>query len=633
MAAEPPRRRPRRGSLERPVSTRIYRAAWLAVAVPLLVAAFSVGRPDALPEPDVRPFFDEATAVQFASVLTTRFPDRSPGALGADGAANWVAQTFRDYDFDVERQEFTAEVPGEGELNFVNVIAVAPRAGGDVAPSQEAIVVMAHRDNLGVAPGVTDNGSGTAALLELARDIGDASLTHPFVFVSTDGGAYGGLGAEEFAERSRFADRTVAVVNLDTLGGHGSPRIAFTGDNSRVPNPTLLATAEASVRQQAGAAPTYPNALTQLVDLAFPFSLFEQAPFLTRGKSAVTLTVGSERPPEPQSDNFGNLDRERLGTMGRSAQALLGSLDEAVEVAQGTDSYVYLGTRHVHGWTIQFVLLLALVPFLAATIDLFARCRRRHIALAPALRSYASRLGVWLFAGGLFALFVAAGLLPSGADRPPALDSNAATNWPVTVLAALLGLSALGWLVARPRLAPTRSVSRPEELGGHLAAMLALAVVALVVAATNPYTLVFVLPSLHAWLWLPQLSDRRAWARVAVYLAGFAGPLLLLGSFAFRYALGFDAPWYLLVLVAVGIVPVPLVLAFLAWGAVAGQVAAVSFGRYMPYPEPAERFRGPLREAIRRGVLLRRRARARQQGLRVVEADEAESDADRAQAP
>src|SRR5919109_462619 len=83
MAAEPPRRRPRRGSLERPVSTRIYRAAWLVVAVPVLVAAFSVGRPDALPEPRLRPFFDQATAVQFAADLSGEFPDRSPGSQGA----------------------------------------------------------------------------------------------------------------------------------------------------------------------------------------------------------------------------------------------------------------------------------------------------------------------------------------------------------------------------------------------------------------------------------------------------------------------------------------------------------------------------------------------------------------------
>ncbi len=35
MAVPPERRRPRRGSLERPISGRIYRAAWLVVAVPL----------------------------------------------------------------------------------------------------------------------------------------------------------------------------------------------------------------------------------------------------------------------------------------------------------------------------------------------------------------------------------------------------------------------------------------------------------------------------------------------------------------------------------------------------------------------------------------------------------------------
>jgi len=57
----------RRGSLERPVSGRIYRAAWLAAAVPLLVAAFSLGSPVALQGPRLPPSFDGTTAVQFAA--------------------------------------------------------------------------------------------------------------------------------------------------------------------------------------------------------------------------------------------------------------------------------------------------------------------------------------------------------------------------------------------------------------------------------------------------------------------------------------------------------------------------------------------------------------------------------------
>ena len=126
MAAEAPRRRPRRGSLERPVSTRIYRAAWLAVAVPLLVAAFSVGRPDPLPDPRLRPFFDATTARQFTDVLTTRFPDRSPGSQGSRDAADWVEAQLRDYRFAVERQTFSADIPGLGREELVNLVAVAP---------------------------------------------------------------------------------------------------------------------------------------------------------------------------------------------------------------------------------------------------------------------------------------------------------------------------------------------------------------------------------------------------------------------------------------------------------------------------------------------------------------------------
>ena len=67
----PPRRRPRRGSIERPVSGRVYRGTWLLVAMPLLVAAFSVSRPAPLAPPALPPAFDEQTALGLAQQLAS----------------------------------------------------------------------------------------------------------------------------------------------------------------------------------------------------------------------------------------------------------------------------------------------------------------------------------------------------------------------------------------------------------------------------------------------------------------------------------------------------------------------------------------------------------------------------------
>jgi hypothetical protein len=602
------------------VSGRIYRAAWLAVAVPVLVAAFSLATPIPLQEPPLPPSFDGTTALQFSREFVRLFPDRRPGSSGSAKAREWVAARLRDYKFTVTRQEFSANVPGLGKQHFVNLVATSLlRPEQKLARSRQTIVIMAHRDNLGGSPGANDNGSGTGALLELARDIGNSSLAHSVVLLSEDGGAYGSLGAAEFAKNTDLSDQVAAMIDLDAIGGGGRPRLEIAGETPRLPGATLVATAESAIESQSELEPARPSAAAQLIDLAFPFTLYGQGPFIALGIPALTITSAGTRPPPPADDTSAELNPERLTQIGRSTQSLLGSLDSAADVTRGTQSYVWVGSRLIRGWTIQFVFLMALLPFLAAVVDLFARCRRRRIPLQPALRSLLSRLSVWVWAGAIFAFFTLLGILPGGEPRPIAPDTEVATDWPVVALAALAGLSLLGWLVARPRLAPRRTVTRPEELGGHLAAMLGLGIVALVVAAQNPFALLFVLPSVHAWLWLPHASERGRPVALAVYSLGFVGPLILLASFAFRLELGLDAPWYLLALTSVGYVPISLVVAFLGWGAVAAQTGAIALGRYAPYPAAHERpARGPLRESVRQAVLLTRRARARRKGLEAV---------------
>ena len=597
------RRRPRRGSVERPINGRMYRGTWLLVGLPLLVAAFSVARPQPLPAPTQPPTFDAATAVALATGLASDYGDRSPGAGGALGARTWIAERFRLYDFEVREQRFEADIPGVGRRELANLFAVAPGA----APDSPALVVVAHRDNLGLGRGANDNASGTAALVELARPYArlpggavGVSPAHTMIFLSTDGGAYGGIGAEHFAATSPYADRITAVIVLDAIGGPGPPRLEFAAERPRSTSAILLQTTAERVIERTGIEPDRPSALRQLVDLGFPFSLHEHAPFVSRGIPAVTLTTDGGRPLPALEDSIGALDGERLAEVGSAAQQLLVSLDQGLELPPGGGTFLWLGPRLVRGWALQLVLVAALLPFLAATVDLFARCRRRMIALVPALLSYRSRLGFWLFVAALLTLTALLGAWPRGAARPPAPELAAGAEWPVPTLVAVAILSAAGWVVARDRLLPRRDVTAEEELGGYAGALLVLGMLSLVVVALNPFALLFLLPALHAWLWLPQLREAHALVRFAVLAIGLAGPALLLASFADRLGLGLQAAWYLAALTAVGYVDLLLVAVGVGWLAAAAQLAALAAGRYAPYPEPHERPpRGPLRELAR----------------------------------
>jgi hypothetical protein len=613
-SSRPVRRRPRRGSLERPVNARMYRGTWLIVGLPLLLAAFSVGQPQALPAPALPPAFDEQAALVLAEDLANTHPDREPGTLGAAGAARWVTEAFRAYGFEPLRRQFEAQIPGVGPTTLENLIVKVP------GRARDSIVVLAHRDDIGTGPGANDNASGTAALIELARTYArragpqldperGVEPLHDIILVSTDGGAFGALGAERLTEDPSLGDRILAVIVLDSLAGRGKPRLQLAGDDPRSPSSALVRTAAERVLEETGEEPARASAFRQLVDLAFPFSFYEQAPFVARGIPAVTLTTAGDRPASSFTDTTDALDPTRLGELGRSAQALLVSVDGGFQLAPESSSYLYLGARTVRGWAVQLVLIAMLLPFLAAAVDLFARCRRRRIPLAPALRSLRSRLLFWLYAGLLFALFAVLGAWPEGGPRPIASETSAATSWPVVALSFLAGLMAVGWLVARHRLLPRRAVAANEQLAGHAAALLVLGVIALVVVATNAYALIFLLPSLHAWLWLPQLGDRSRWLRAALLSAGLLGPLILLSEFALRFGIGVDAPWYLAALVSVGYVDPFVVVVALGWGAVAAQLSALTAGRYAPYPSARERPpRGPIRETIRR---LARAIRAR----------------------
>lgn len=582
-------RRPRRGSVDRPIDIRLVRNVGLLLAGPLVILVFTLARTGSLPAPVLPPSFDGGAALELTRELARDHPSRVPGSLDADGAARWVEEKLQLYGIPVEEDVWQEDIPGLGEVTLRNLAAVVRGTIDDT------ILVVAHRDNREGSAGANDNASGTAALVELARayaTVGTGGARprrplHTIVLLSSDGGAYGDLGAARFA-RSERGRRTVTAIVLDGLAGRTRPRIEVAGLEHRSPGSALVRTLLARLEDE-GFAPERPGILEQVVALGVPLALGEQGPLLGAGIPAARVGTAPETRPRPGADEIELLDQSRLTRLGRAVDATLGSLDNAVELPRSSTGAIYLEQRAVRGWALQLLFLAALVPFGAAALDLVARCRRRGTRLGGAWRAYRRRLGFWLL--GLVALGIVAllGALPVETALPPRPDLPPVDRWPVVGLVAVVGLGALAWLRARSALRPTRPTDPEEELAGWATALLALLGVAALVAVASPYTLVFVLPSLYAWLALVQVGRDRAWLADVLYGAGLTGPVVGLVVLTQQLDLGLRGPLYAAALTTSGTVPWLVTVSFAAWLAVAAQVGALVAGRYVPLGRTSSR--------------------------------------------
>ena len=165
------RRRPRRGSIERPVDLRLARNLAAFLALPLLLVVFTMARTGPLPAPDLPPAFDGATAAALTVELAGDNANRVPGSPGAATAAQWYRDKLALYGLAVREDAWREDVAGLGRVELRNLATVVP------GTLDETIVFVAHRDNNGLSAGANSDASGTAALVELARAYATAGTT------------------------------------------------------------------------------------------------------------------------------------------------------------------------------------------------------------------------------------------------------------------------------------------------------------------------------------------------------------------------------------------------------------------------------------------------------------------------
>ena len=119
-----------------------------------------------------------------------------------------------------------------GSIPTQNVIAET--RGGD---PNKVIVVGAHLDSVGAGPGINDNGSGSAAILEIAEQLRGVFPKNKIRFIWFSAEESGLLGSEAYVDSLPQSERRkiAAMLNFDMIGSPNFVNFVYDGDLSDSP--------------------------------------------------------------------------------------------------------------------------------------------------------------------------------------------------------------------------------------------------------------------------------------------------------------------------------------------------------------------------------------------------------------
>jgi hypothetical protein len=179
------------------------------------------------------------------------FSDPTQQNRGIGAARRWIYDQFRGYDSRLEVSFDSYKVKKQGtrilrDVEVVNVVAVLP---GTTQPERR-VIVSGHYDTLNIvrkqnapefgpensepaaddvidfeksieapAPGASDDGSGTAVVMELARVMSKYKFEKTIVFITFAGEELGLVGSSLYAGKAqKQKDQIEAVLNNDIVG-------------------------------------------------------------------------------------------------------------------------------------------------------------------------------------------------------------------------------------------------------------------------------------------------------------------------------------------------------------------------------------------------------------------------------
>ena len=195
-------------------------------------------------------------------------------------------------------------------LQTRNVIAELPGRNDD-----NVIVVGAHLDSVNAGPGVNDNGSGSAAILETAIQMAKVKPRNTVRFAWWSAEESGLIGSTRYVASLSQAelDRIALNLNFDMVGSPNFVRFVYDGDNSAFPVGTGSAAGPPGSAAIEGLFHEY-FASQGLASAETPFSgRSDYGPFIARGIPAGGLFTGAEGiKTEEQAEIWGGAADEQF---------------------------------------------------------------------------------------------------------------------------------------------------------------------------------------------------------------------------------------------------------------------------------------------------------------------------------
>jgi aminopeptidase N len=268
---------------------------------------------------------------------------RGLGTAQLERAADYIAQQFRAAglqpggDNDSYFQTWQQQVEAlDTRMAMKNVIAVLP--GSDPRYAGQSLVVGAHYDHLGrgehngrrqdrgnIHPGADDNASGIAVMLEMARSLKDNPLPRTLVFIAFTGEETGKLGSRHYVRHGNAypADRSIAMLNLDTVGRLGEQPLILFGTG----------TADEWVHIFHGASYVTGVAVKAVAD---DFGSSDQTAFIEAGIPAVQFFSGNHEDVHRPADTPEKVDHDGLVRVARVLNETVRYLGERPEPLHST---------------------------------------------------------------------------------------------------------------------------------------------------------------------------------------------------------------------------------------------------------------------------------------------------------